>query len=71
MPSRRRCGLVPREVLVRPVAIRSGIGLVDEKVTTASTAAQAFYNQGLAYLHSYVYIEAGRSFQGDRGTGNA
>lgn len=33
-----------------------------EKVTTASPAAQSFYDQGLAYLHSYVWIEAVRSF---------
>ena len=29
---------------------------------SASTQAQAFYDQGLAYLHSYVWIEAARSF---------
>jgi tetratricopeptide (TPR) repeat protein len=31
-------------------------------VTTSSPEAQAFYDQGLAYLHSYVWIEAVRSF---------
>jgi tetratricopeptide (TPR) repeat protein len=55
-------GPVPREILERPVALRSGIGSLHEKVTTSSQEAQAFYDQGLAYLHSYVWIEAIRSF---------
>src|SRR5215467_5215903 len=54
-------GWVPREILQRPVALREGIGKINDPVTTASTEAQAFYNQGLAYLHSYVWIEAARS----------
>ncbi len=55
-------GPVPREILERPVALRSGIGTLHEKVSTSSQEAQAFYDQGLAYLHSYVWIEAIRSF---------
>ncbi len=55
-------GPVPREILERPVALRSGIGTLHEKVTTSSAEAQAFYDQGLAYVHSYVWIEAIRSF---------
>lgn len=55
-------GWVPRELLERPIPIREGIGTVAEKVTTDSAEAQAFYNQGLAYLHSYVWVEAARSF---------
>jgi tetratricopeptide (TPR) repeat protein len=39
-----------------------GIGIVREHVTTASSEAGAFYNQGVAYLHSFVWIEAARSF---------
>jgi tetratricopeptide (TPR) repeat protein len=31
-------------------------------VSTSSPEAQAFYDQGLAYLHSFVWIEAVRSF---------
>jgi len=54
-------GWVPREVLQRPVALREGIGKINDPVTTSSPEAQAFYNQGLAYLHSYVWIEAARS----------
>jgi tetratricopeptide (TPR) repeat protein len=55
-------GPVPREILERPVVLRTGIGVLHEKVVTSSPEAQAFYDQGLAYLHSYVWIEAIRSF---------
>ncbi len=55
-------GWVPRELLARPVPLRTGIGIAHEAVTTASREAQAFYDQGVAYLHSYVWIEAARSF---------
>lgn len=54
-------GWVPREILQRPVTLREGIGKISDPVTTSSQEAQAFYNQGLAYLHSYVWIEAARS----------
>jgi tetratricopeptide (TPR) repeat protein len=49
-------------ILNRPLPLRDGIGRARETVTTASPSAQAFYNQGLAYLHSFVWIEAARSF---------
>jgi tetratricopeptide (TPR) repeat protein len=55
-------GWVPRELLERPVPLRQGIGKLHEVVTTKSPEAQAFYDQGLAYLHSFVWIEAARSF---------
>ena len=55
-------GWVPREVLERPLPLRTGIGVALEAVTTSSAEAQAFYDQGIAYLHSYVWIEAARSF---------
>jgi tetratricopeptide (TPR) repeat protein len=50
------------EVVAAPVTLRDRIGLVNEHVTTASPEANAFYNQGVAYLHSFVWIEAARSF---------
>ncbi len=55
-------GPVPLEILQRPVTLRTGIGELHEKVSTQSPEAQSFYDQGLAYLHSYVWIEAARSF---------
>jgi tetratricopeptide (TPR) repeat protein len=45
-----------------PVPLRTGIGSAHDTVGTASKQAQAFYDQGLAYLHSYVWLEAARSF---------
>jgi tetratricopeptide (TPR) repeat protein len=56
-------GWVPREVLERPIPLRPGIGNVNEAVTTPSPEAQAFYDQGMDYLHGYVWIEAARSFR--------
>ncbi len=56
-------GWVPREVLERPVVLRPGVGNAHEVVTTSSPQAQAFYDQGLNYLHGYVWIEAARSFR--------
>jgi len=55
-------GWVPGEILERPVPIRDGVGRTHDPVTTTSADAQAFYDQGVAYLHSYVWIEAARSF---------
>jgi len=62
-------GYVPRELLEKPVALREGIGAgrgpgqAHDPVTTASPEAQALYDQGVAYLHSYVWIEAARAFR--------
>ncbi len=62
-------GYVPRELLEKPVALREGTGAgrgpgqAHDPVTTASPEAQAFYDQGVAYLHSYVWIEAARAFR--------
>ena len=50
------------EVLQRPVPLRDAVGQSSEPVTTSLPRAQAFYDQGLAYLHSFVWIEAARSF---------
>lgn len=55
-------GWVPLEILERPVPLREGVGILHDPVTTPSPQAQAFYDQGLAYLHSFVWIEAARSF---------
>jgi tetratricopeptide (TPR) repeat protein len=55
-------GWVPREILEKPLGRRPGLGNAHEAVTTTSPDAQAFYDQGLNYLHGYVWIEAARSF---------
>jgi tetratricopeptide (TPR) repeat protein len=46
----------------RPLSLRAGIGRAHDRVSTRSMQAQAYYDQGLAYLHSYVWLEAARSF---------
>jgi tetratricopeptide (TPR) repeat protein len=53
---------IPQQLLERPVTIRTGIGTVHDDAGTKSVAAQRFYDQGLAYLHNFVWIEAARSF---------
>ena len=53
---------VPEDLLERQVPLRDGVGNSRETVTTSDPQAQAFYNQGLNYLESYVWIEASRSF---------
>lgn len=53
---------VPEAILELPITIHAGSGSAHQKVTTSSARAQAFYDQGLAYLNSYVWIDAARSF---------
>jgi tetratricopeptide (TPR) repeat protein len=53
---------VPQELLERRVTLRTGIGTVHDDAGTTNADAQRFYDQGLAYLHNYVWIEAARSF---------
>src|SRR6187402_3147237 len=53
---------IPQELLERAVTIRAGIGAVHDDAATKNAEAQRFYDQGLAYLHNYVWIEAARSF---------
>jgi tetratricopeptide (TPR) repeat protein len=53
---------LPRELVERPTSLRHGIGTVHDPVTTVSRDAQRFYDQGLACLHSFSWIDAARSF---------
>jgi tetratricopeptide (TPR) repeat protein len=57
-----RLAPIPLEILQRPVTIRTGIGRAHDDTASSLKDAQALYDQGLAYLHSYVWIEAARSF---------
>ena len=50
------------QIAARPLPLRTGIGSAHDPVGARSKNAQAFYDQGLAYLHSYVWLEAARSF---------
>jgi hypothetical protein len=49
---------VPADLLERPLPLRKGIGNSHEAVTTKSPEAAAYFDQGLNYLESYVWIEA-------------
>ena len=53
---------IPLEIPERPVPLRRGIGRVHDATAAASQDAQALYDQGLSYLHSFVWVEAARSF---------
>jgi tetratricopeptide (TPR) repeat protein len=53
---------IPPELLERRISIGAGIGSAHDAVSTASKQAQAFYDQGITYLHSYAWIDAARSF---------
>lgn len=52
-----------KEVMERPIALWEGAGPMHQKVSTTSSEAQSYYDQGIAYLHSYVWVDAARSFQ--------
>ena len=50
------------EILQRPIALRTGIGSAHDDTSTTAKDAQALYDQGLACLHAFVWIDAARSF---------
>jgi tetratricopeptide (TPR) repeat protein len=50
------------EFIRRPIELQDHIGLAHEAVTTTDPRAQAYFDQGLAYLHSFVWLDAARSF---------
>ncbi|MBK9168755.1 MAG: hypothetical protein IPM24_14980 [Bryobacterales bacterium] len=45
-----------------PARLLSGQGTIDFPITTSSKEAQAFFNQGVAQMHSFWATEAERSF---------
>ncbi len=47
----------------KPATLKDGYGKVQMTVTTKSPEAQAFFNQGLALLHSFWFYESDRSFE--------
>lgn len=53
---------IPRDVLERPLAKRTGIGVAHEAVTTSSRDAQGWYDEGLAHLYSFAWLDAARAF---------
>src|SRR5262245_23981763 len=57
-----RMPVVPNALLERSIDLRSNIGTSHDAIAGTSPEAQRFYDQGLSYLHNYVWIEAARSF---------
>jgi tetratricopeptide (TPR) repeat protein len=55
-------GYAPRELVERPITIMQGLGTLHDPATTSSREAQAFYDQGMALVMSYEWIDAARSF---------
>jgi tetratricopeptide (TPR) repeat protein len=53
---------IPLQALQRAIGLSTGIGQVSDGTFSASAEAQRYHDQGLAYLHSYVWIDAARSF---------
>ncbi|AQG80699.1 tetratricopeptide repeat protein [Spirosoma montaniterrae] len=61
------CGLshvggVPDALLKQTVVLRSGVGQFATLTSSKSEKAQAYFEQGMGYLHGYALIEAARSF---------
>ncbi|MBD2753411.1 tetratricopeptide repeat protein [Spirosoma validum] len=61
------CGLahvggIPNTLLTQPVALRSDVGQFSAPTSTKNEKAQAYFEQGMGYLHGYALIEAARSF---------
>lgn len=54
--------VIPQDLIERPITIQAGIGRVHDDAATKSPEAQRYVDQGVAYLHNYVWIEAARSF---------
>ena len=53
----------PTKPATAPARLFEGAGKVHMPITTRSSEAQAFFNQGLALLHSFWGYEADRSFE--------
>src|SRR4029078_9667795 len=57
-----RMPAVPQALLERSIDLRANIGAAHDAIDGTTPEAQRFYDQGLSYLHNYVWIEAARSF---------
>jgi tetratricopeptide (TPR) repeat protein len=48
---------------LRPAKLVPGLCCLKYRISTISPECQAFFNQGLGYFYSYVWMEAARSFE--------
>src|SRR3954470_23415158 len=62
MAAAHRMPAIPPTALTRPIELATGIGQSHDAMDRVPPNAQAFYDQGLSYLHDYVWIDAARSF---------
>jgi tetratricopeptide (TPR) repeat protein len=46
-----------------PAKPHTGLCVLSYRISTTSPECQAYFDQGLAYFYSYVYLEAARSFE--------
>jgi len=53
---------VPEDFLKRNIGVKKGIGSIVFPISTKSRDAQVFFNQGMAYLYNFEYVQAARSF---------
>ena len=53
---------VEQALLEKPIDLGTGISSAHDPTGTSSPDAQRFFDQGLAYLHHYEWIDAARSF---------
>ena len=53
---------VPGDFLRRRIDVKKGIGSIAFPISTKSGEAQVFFNQGMAYLYNFEYVQAARSF---------
>ena len=52
---------VPEDYLKLKIEEKTGIGKIDFPISTTSKDAQLFFNQGMAFLWSFEYVQAARS----------
>ncbi|MFT4025161.1 MAG: hypothetical protein QM664_15410, partial [Flavihumibacter sp.] len=53
---------VPENFLVSDISQKTGIGRVDYPISTGSSEAQDYFNQGMAFFYNFEYVQAARSF---------
>ena len=61
-PDADMCAVPPGAQPLLPAKLLDGMGATRMPVTTASPEAQRFFNQGMAQVHSFWFLEAERSF---------
>jgi len=61
-PAPDLCAIAPGAPPALPARILDGMGVTNMPVRTKSAEAQAFFNQGMAQVHSFWFMESERSF---------